>query len=101
MSREGNEAGKGTGAQGGAQEGQGRIYLSLRLLERSQLQAGISLLPQGTTRQGEMASSWAMLDFRKKFFIERMNKNWNRRPREGMESPSLETLKQRAEKLKQ
>lgn len=30
-----------------------------------------------------------------------MNKNWNRRPREGMESPSLETLKQRAEKLKQ
>jgi len=35
------------------------------------------------------------LDLRKKFFVMRVVKHWHRLPREGLDAPSLETLKVR------
>ncbi|KAK4819752.1 hypothetical protein QYF61_010887 [Mycteria americana] len=94
VQRRATELGKGLEHKA---DGERLRALGLFSLERRRLRGDLialySCLKGGGREVGSVSSP--RLDIRKFFFTERVIKHWNRLPREGVESPSLEVFKGR------
>ncbi|KAK4812061.1 hypothetical protein QYF61_026893 [Mycteria americana] len=72
--------------------------LGLFSLERRRLRGDLIALYNGLKGGGrELRQGRFRLDIRKFYFTKRVAKQWNRLPREGVESPSLEVFKSRVD----
>ncbi|KAJ7406813.1 hypothetical protein WISP_131246 [Willisornis vidua] len=80
----------------------GDLVASFQYLKEVYKRAGVGLFTSGCsdgTRENVfgLKDSRFSLDIRKKLFIVRMVRHWNRLPREAVDGPSLEVLKARVD----